>query len=165
MSRERRFYETLDLIRQNQVLTQMLDEAAADYFGVNPTDQRAVDVIDQHGRITAGDLARELRLSTGAVTTLVDRLEAAGYARRVRDDDDRRRVLIEVTPAVAELSAQIYGSPQDSFELSKQWTDEEVETIYRFQQFTRDWLKGRLAHVEKLQAEKPPKKLRGRGRS
>ncbi|HET6944684.1 MAG TPA: MarR family transcriptional regulator, partial [Gaiellaceae bacterium] len=82
MSREQLFYETLGLIRRNQVLTQMLDEAAAAYLGINSTDARAVDVIDQHGRITAGELARELRLSTGAVTTLVDRLERAGLARR-----------------------------------------------------------------------------------
>src|SRR5206468_2624735 len=92
----------------------MLDEAAAEYLGINPTDGRALDVIDQHGRITAGELARELRLSTGAVTTLVDRLERAGFAHRVRDEDDRRRVLIEVTPIVGELSQEIYGSPEEA---------------------------------------------------
>src|SRR4051812_48206802 len=114
MSREERIFATIDLLRRNQVLTQMLDEAAADYLGINPTDGRALDVIDQQGRITAGDLARELRLSTGAVTTLVDRLERAGFARRVADDLDRRRVLIEVTPVVSELAVRIYGAPEDA---------------------------------------------------
>src|SRR5919197_439372 len=114
MSREKQIYETIGLLRRNQVLTQMLDEAAASHLGINSTDGRALDVIDQHGRITAGELARELRLSTGAVTALLDRLERAGYARRVPDEGDRRRVLIEVTPVVHDLSRQIYGAPEDA---------------------------------------------------
>src|ERR1700739_1021801 len=97
MSRQEKIFRGIDLVRRNQVLTQMLDEQAAVYLGINTTDGRALDVIDQAGRITAGDLARELRLSPGAVTTIVDRLEKAGYARRIKDADDRRRVLIEVT--------------------------------------------------------------------
>jgi DNA-binding MarR family transcriptional regulator len=154
MSREKLFYETLALLRRNQVLTQMLDEAAAAYLGVNLTDARAIDVIDQHGRITAGELAREIRLSTGAVTTLVDRLERAGLARRVRDDGDRRRVLIETTPVVAELSDRIYGSPQEAFELSKSWNDEEAATIHRFQLMSKEWLEDRLERMDRLNAEK-----------
>jgi len=154
MSREKNFQETLFLIRRNQVLTQMLDEAAAAYLGVNGTDARAIDVIDQHGRITAGELARELRLSTGAVTSVVDRLERGGFARRVRDDEDRRRVLIETTPIVAELSAAIYGTPQEAFELYSDWSDEEAETILRFQRLSREWLEERLARIEKLTAER-----------
>ena len=154
MSREEIFWETIGLLRRNQVLTQMLDEAAAAYLGVNPTDGRAIDVIDKHGRITAGELARELRLSTGAVTTLVDRLERAGFARRVRDDEDRRRVLIETTPVVAELSAKIYGTPQEALESYADWSDEEAAAVYRFQKMSQEWLEERLARVERLIAEK-----------
>ena len=109
----------------------MLDEAAAEYMGINHTDGRAIDVIDQHGRITAGELARELRLSTGAVTTLVDRLERAGFARRVRDDADR---------------------PFSGF--AKGFNDEEFEVLHRFQQLSQTWLEERLARVEQLSADK-----------
>ena len=151
MSREELFYATLGLLRRNQVLTQMLDERAAEYLGINTTDGRAIDVIDQHSRIAAGDLARELRLSTGAVTTLIDRLERAGFARRIRDDTDRRRVLIEVTPIVHERSAEIYGSPHDVFnEFGSAYNDEEAEVIYRFEKMSQEWLEERLARVEAL---------------
>jgi len=160
MSREQRFFATIGLLRRNQVLTQMLDEAAAEYLGINPTDGRALDVIDQHGRITAGELARELRLSTGAVTTLVDRLERAGFAHRVRDEDDRRRVLIEVTPIVGELSQEIYGSPEEAFSgFAKAFNDQEFEVLHRFQQLSQTWLEERLARVEQLSADR-----RGEGR-
>jgi DNA-binding MarR family transcriptional regulator len=151
-----RFYEILGLIRRNQLLTDLLDEAASAYFGINRTDARAVDAIDQHqGPISAGDLARELRVSPGAVTTIVDRLERAGYARRVPDPEDRRRVLIETTPIVAEMSAQIYGTPAEgAAENFGRWTDEEGDAILRFQRVSQAWLEDRLDRVEKLIAER-----------
>jgi DNA-binding MarR family transcriptional regulator len=152
-----RYLEILGLLRRNQVLTDMLDEAAAGYLGINRTDARAIDVIDQHGRIAAGDLARELRLSPGAVTTIVDRLERAGYARRVPDPDDRRRVLIQTTPIIGEISARIYGTPEEGFaEVAGQYTDEESEVLLRFQQMSKAWLEDRLERVAKLTAERKP---------
>ena len=50
------------------------------------------------GPITAGELARRTGLTTGAITGVVDRLERAGFARRARDPDDRRKVIIEPDP-------------------------------------------------------------------
>src|SRR5690348_4789177 len=132
MSRQDKIFRGIELVRRNQVLTQMLDEAAAEYLGINTTDGRALDVIDQAGRMTAGDLARELRLSTGAVTAIVDRLERAGYARRVADPDDRRRVLIEVTPIVNELSKSIYGTVEDAVAWAEGFSDDELATLERF---------------------------------
>jgi DNA-binding MarR family transcriptional regulator len=164
-SRKQRIWEGIDLLRRNQVLTQMLDEAAAAYLGINPIDGRAVDVIDQHGRITAGELARELRLSTGAVTALVDRLERAGYARRVRDQDDRRRVLIEVTPVVRELSAQIYGAPEDALAFAEAFSDEELDVLHRYQLLSKQWLEERLERIEQLPPLPTRLRLRGRGRA
>ena len=155
------------LVRRTQVLTQMLDEAAALYLGINTTDGRALDVIDQAGgRITAGDLARELRLSTGAVTTIVDRLEKAGYARRVADPDDRRRVLIETTAKVARVSEEIYGTAAEAIDWASGYTDEELDLFIRFQEQSLDWLERHLAHAEQLNARSPGKKrMRGRGRA
>jgi len=150
MSREERIWAGITVIRRNQVLTQMLDEAAADWLGINLTDGRAIDVIDQHGRITAGELAKELRLSTGAVTTLVDRLERAGYARRLPDPEDRRRVLIEVTPIVHELSEQIYGGPEDAIAWAREFSDDELTTLERFHASSTEWLEERLRRIEAL---------------
>lgn len=51
----------------------------------------------QDHRISAGDLSRMLMLSSGAMTNRLDRLEGAGLIRRVRDPNDRRGVLVELT--------------------------------------------------------------------
>jgi DNA-binding MarR family transcriptional regulator len=49
-------------------------------------------------RLSAGDLSRALMLSSGAMTNRLDRLETAGFVRRVPDPRDRRGVLVELTP-------------------------------------------------------------------
>ena len=155
MSREERILLGLALLRRNQLLTQMLDEAAAEYLGINTTDGRALDAIDQAGgRITAGDLARDLRLSTGAVTTIVDRLERAGYARRVADPGDRRRVLIEATPKVQKAAAEIYGGPDDALTWARGYSDAELGVLVRFHEEGNAWLEQRLAHVQALRDRK-----------
>ncbi len=153
MSRQELIHAIISRVRANQVLSDMLDEQIAGLMGVNRTDYRALDVIDQRGQISAGDLARELRMSTGAVTTVVDRLERAGYARRVADPDDRRRVLIEVTPQIHESAAQLYGSPEDIVGAYDEYTDEELETVLRFQEFGRTWLEDHLARLEELRPQ------------
>ena len=49
------------------------------------------------GRSSPGELAADLELSSGAMTTRLDRLEEAGLIRRLPDPDDRRGVVVEVT--------------------------------------------------------------------
>lgn len=99
----------VDSIRASQTASDMMDEALCDFLGINRTDGRCLDVIDRNGQLTAGELAREVGLTTGAVTALVDRLEVAGLVQRKNDPNDRRKVLIELTPQAEKLAADIYG--------------------------------------------------------
>ena len=78
-----------------------------------------MDLISRHGQMTAGQLARELQLTTGAITGLVDRLHKAGYVRRVADPDDRRRVLVRATAKearVGELYRPLAGGLRNAIE-------------------------------------------------
>jgi DNA-binding MarR family transcriptional regulator len=52
----------------------------------------------EQNRSSPGSLASELELSTGAMTSRLDRLEREGFVRRLPDPDDRRGVVIELTP-------------------------------------------------------------------
>jgi len=47
----------------------------------------------------AADFCRNLRYDPGAMTRLIDRLEAKGLVRRVRNSKNRRNVRVELTPA------------------------------------------------------------------
>jgi DNA-binding MarR family transcriptional regulator len=86
-----------------------LDHYAAERFGVNRTDLRALDLIGQAGVISPTELAAALDMSTGATSTVLDRLEAAGYARREPDPDHRRRTLVRITHRAEQLSDAIFA--------------------------------------------------------
>ena len=85
-------------------LDDAFDNLAAERLGVNETDLHCLNIIENSGGLTAGELAAQAGLTNGAVTGVIDRLEKAGFARRVPDPADRRRVNVEVTPA-------FYGQP------------------------------------------------------
>jgi DNA-binding MarR family transcriptional regulator len=86
----------------------LADQAVADYLGINRTDARCLEIIERLGGVTAGRLARESGLSTGAVTTVLDRLERSGLARRTSDPEDRRRVVVEMTPVARRASEELH---------------------------------------------------------
>jgi DNA-binding MarR family transcriptional regulator len=75
------------------------DERVAAKFKLSRTDMRCLDLLNRTGPMTAGQLADETGLTTGAVTFLLDRLEGSGMVNRRRDVDDRRRVWVELIPA------------------------------------------------------------------
>jgi len=96
--------------RAAEAATQKFDSFANRALGINETDARCLNIVDNEGgTITAGRLAELSGLTTAAVTGVLDRVEAKGYARRVRDPGDRRRVLVELTPRLRERMEVIWG--------------------------------------------------------
>ncbi|MHB8168398.1 MAG: MarR family winged helix-turn-helix transcriptional regulator [Thermoleophilia bacterium] len=86
----------------------MFHQAVADRLGLNPTDHKCLLFL-MDGPRTAGELAGLSGLTTGAITAAVDRLEAAGYVRRVHDARDRRRVLVEIVPETVEGVVKLFA--------------------------------------------------------
>lgn len=73
----------------------MFHNAVGERMGLSATEYKAADIIRRFGPMTAGELAEQTGLTTGAVTGLVDRLERDGFVKREHDDQDRRRVIIK----------------------------------------------------------------------
>lgn len=96
-------------VRASQTADDVFDETAVEFLGVSRSDGRCLDIVDRLGKCTAGRLAAESGLTTGAVTALVDRMERAGYLVRARDTEDRRKVWIEVTDRTRHLNRLIWG--------------------------------------------------------
>jgi DNA-binding MarR family transcriptional regulator len=89
--------------RDNGMVTVMFHARVAERLGLSATDHKCLDLAARSGQpMTAGRIAELSGLSTGAVTGVIDRLERAGYVRRVRDPHDRRKVLVEVTVGAKE---------------------------------------------------------------
>jgi DNA-binding MarR family transcriptional regulator len=95
--------------REASGLGSLFGNAVASRLGINPTDVECLGAIAS-GDVTAGDLARATGLTTGAITGVIDRLEKAGFARRERDRNDRRKVYVRMTAAGRAAGETHYGS-------------------------------------------------------
>jgi DNA-binding MarR family transcriptional regulator len=146
--RDKLIAELVAEVRANQDAVHQIDEVVAEAMGLNTTDTRCIDIVDRHGRMTAGQLAEEAGLTTGAVTAALDRLENKGYARRLDDPDDRRRVLVEVTDRAREKALEYYGPLKEkSGAFLDGLSDDELRLLTEFNRVSREVNEQRAAEI------------------
>jgi DNA-binding MarR family transcriptional regulator len=125
------------------------DNLAAQRLGVNETDLHCLNIIENSGGLTAGELAAQAGLTTGAVTGVIDRLEKAEFARRVHDPGDRRRVKLEVTPKFYARAEKIWRPVAEEWAatLGRQFSAKELNLIIGFLRRTNEITE---RHLERL---------------
>lgn len=124
---------TVDLLRELAASLDALTNAASPHAGLNRTDMRALDIINMQQGLTAGQLASRLKLTTGAITGVLDRLERGGHARRTHDQEDRRRVVVQPTAEARRFGSVVFRQlGEDLDELLMQYTEPERELIDSF---------------------------------
>lgn len=79
----------------------------ADRFSLAHNEYDAFMMIAEAGTTTPKQLAQHLRFTTGATTAMIDRLENARLVHRIPNPDDRRSVLIELSPDGESASAWV----------------------------------------------------------
>src|SRR5580698_8943858 len=125
--------QTAAEVRAQQIAYDRFHDAVASYLGINRTDLRCLDILDLAGRQTAGKLAAEVGLSSGAVTAMLDRLEKTGYVRRLRDPGDRRRVLVEPAELARERGWEVYQPFEEAtVPMFARFTDEQLAVVRDF---------------------------------
>jgi DNA-binding MarR family transcriptional regulator len=130
--------------------TDEVDAAAAAVLGVNRTDLRILGLVAEAGTIAAGPLAAAARLSPAATTTAVQRLVAAGHLTRRVDDRDRRRAVLALTPAAADLLDRMYGPiGRAGLRVLADYTADELALITAFLDRGRTMLR---SHAERIRA-------------
>src|ERR1700733_2238958 len=87
-----------------QLLAAMDAELARDEFlaPLEVTSAQLIVIVNLAGRecaTSASELCKGISYDAGAMTRMLDRLEAKGLVRRTRSPDDRRLVNLELTPA------------------------------------------------------------------
>jgi DNA-binding MarR family transcriptional regulator len=142
-----------DEVRAGQVAVDLLDDAACHAMGINRTDGRCLDIIDREGPVPAGRLAEASGLTTAAVTAVIDRLAKAGYARRLDDPNDRRRVLVELTPLARERAGVIWGPLAQLHAALGRYTVEELTLLRDFARMGRQVNEQRAAEIRELRFE------------
>jgi DNA-binding MarR family transcriptional regulator len=162
-----------DLGRKMSTQTVFLHQAIAQGFGLNATDTKCIDLIlsNPHGGVTAGWLADESGLTTGAITHILDRLEKREFVERVRDTADRRKIFVRLRPEnLKPLIPKYEAVGQAYLELAKQYGDRELELICAYLEKTceisrRELAKIRLSNkLSPMPREKRTASLAGRRR-
>lgn len=97
-------------------------------------DLQCLRVLELTGPITAGRLSEITGLTVGTITGVLDRLEGAGYAKRERDAEDRRRVIVHLVPESDErdLAPLFVPVRRASAQMYSGYTDEEFALILDF---------------------------------
>ncbi len=109
------------------------DERLAKKLKLSRTDMRCLDLIGRLGPMTAGRLAEESGLTTGAVTFILDRLEESGMVARRRDTEDRRRIWVEIVPeARRRLEGLQQPVAEEMRQLAQHFKAEELAVVRDF---------------------------------
>src|SRR4051794_12376749 len=149
-SKEELMEELVFEVRRSQSAVDEMDDAACRALGINRTDGRCMDIIDREGPLTAGKLAERSGLTTAAVTSVLDRMEKAGYAQRVRDPADRRKVMVDLTPLARERAWEIYGPLGAGHTELVKYTNEQLELLCDFHRLSSELNQRRAAEVRDL---------------
>jgi DNA-binding MarR family transcriptional regulator len=125
------------LIRQYQRDVDAFDQAVAERYGLSRIDFRCLDLVLE--LTTAGTAVTPMRLAEAAyltpstITSVLDRLERAGYLRRIRAPANRRQVLLQLTAKFAAATEEIFApiAAEGAGQL-RQLPDAAVETLIEY---------------------------------
>ena len=121
-----------DLGRRISTQTVFLHQAIAQTVGLNATDTKCIDLILSHSErtMTAGELSDKTGLTTGAITHILDRLERRRFIKRVRDTQDRRKVLVRVRAESLQPLVPKYEEVGKAYmALAEEYSDDELAVI------------------------------------
>ena len=100
-------------------LERRINEAMAP-LGITAAQADAITVIGQAGPLSLRDLGELLIAESGHPSRLVDRLVGAGLVAREPSGDDRRRVVLSLTPRGRRLEKRIVQAREGVMELARQ---------------------------------------------
>jgi len=101
--------EFVSLLREFAAGAVLFNQRVAERVGLHATDLQCANLLYLQGPSTPGRLAEYTGLTTGGVTVMLDRLEKAGYIKRVANPDDRRSVLVRVSAKKMEKLDEHYA--------------------------------------------------------
>lgn len=134
--------------REQSDSTLMFLSAVAERLGLSLTELNAIGLIDRLGPLSAGELSVHTGLATASVTSLIDRLEAKGFARRSRDDKDRRRVIVELSAERSAAVGPLFDSLSQSLaRLLGSYSGDELQVILDFMVKATDLMRDEAAKV------------------
>ncbi|WP_437317504.1 MarR family winged helix-turn-helix transcriptional regulator [Sorangium sp. So ce385] len=138
----------------------LLHQAIAERLGLKGTDHKYLDVLRraaEAGPVTPGDLVQLTGLTSGGVTGVLDRLEAAGFVRRVKHPSDRRQLVVEpVVERYAEIGALFAPFRERWAVLCSRYSLDELRLICDFFEQATSLMAEEIARMQRPAAPEAP---------
>ena len=101
-------------------------------FELTPPQYFVFNALWMGDGITVGELGERVSLDSSTLTGIIDRMERNGYVERRPNPDDRRSVLVFLTPKARELGPRILEFAEElDATLRQPFTQEEMDTFER----------------------------------
>ena len=95
-------------MRYNAALLTLSAHLASD-LELTLSEMVACEHLHLDGPLTPRELGQRVKLSSGAITPLIDRLEARGFVERKPHPSDRRSVLVHYLPQEPKVVGRMYA--------------------------------------------------------
>lgn len=125
----------MEALRKASRSSLMLRQSIAQSMSLNASDAECIDYLMEMGPASAGDLAEATGLTTGAITAMLSRLEAASLIARTKDPNDGRKVIVTLMPKKHAKASKLYAAlAQDIYQLLSGYTASELKFLFRHTQ-------------------------------
>jgi DNA-binding MarR family transcriptional regulator len=132
-------YAVRDTLRDLAIQLSLLTQRVGGRLDLKGTDLECLDLINRHGPISPGTLARLTGMHPATMTGVIDRLERGGWITRERDARDRRAVTVQVVRARAGDVLRLFGGMNSSLSrICADYPDAELDVIAGFLRRTAD---------------------------
>jgi|SRR5581483_6369050 len=134
-----------------QDATQAFDEVVGARLDLGTAERHCIGFLHAGPR-PAGAIADAVGLTPAAITSLIDRLEARGLVERRKNANDRRQILVALTPAAVKAGARYYGPiAKDGEALLGKMSTAELEIV---RTFLADVLALQQRHTDRIRSER-----------
>jgi DNA-binding MarR family transcriptional regulator len=128
-------------VRRAVVNVALANQAISEQLDISPRESQFLNLLQLHGPLTAGKLASLTGLSSGTVTGVLDRLQAARMIERRRDGQDRRRVFVHLDDEAVEAKIEPLYADQARrlVEILESYDNDQLDVIADFMARISAW--------------------------
>ena len=101
----------MNLLRTADLLIGLHNRQTMDEFQLSQSGRQVLAVVEGAGEpLEPSVIAQRLLVTTASMTSLLDNLEKRGLVRRLRHPQDRRKILVDITPAAQAIVDELLPS-------------------------------------------------------
>lgn len=150
MSQEAAAKRLTNAFRRMGTASALHSQSVARRLGLASVDLECLDMIVLNGPVTAGKIAEHTKLTTGAVTGLIDRLQKKGFVERIDAPADRRKVLVQIVQENIKSISDLYlPMSKATKEMMKGYTAEELDLVAGFMEKSAEIGQRRAEELDK----------------